>query len=209
MRQGGLLAQPAEIAPDIWFLPQFTAARELWEDLQEIARAAPFRHMMTHTGYPTAAAMTNCGDVGWTSTAEGYVYRDRDPQTNLPWPPIPEKWKRLAQEATAIAGYENYAPDICLVNQYAVGTGMGRHVDNSERDFTQPIVSVSLGLPTTFAWWGAAPSGAGRNLLLQDGDVLVWGRSARLGYHAVRPVPAGVHPVCGACRYNLTFRQAR
>ena len=209
MRQHDLLAHAEEIAPDIWLLPGFTGAVALLADLELIAQQAPFRHMMTHTGHATAAAMTNRGDVGWTSSAAGYAYRDRDPLTSRPWPPIPATWLALARQAAAIAGYAGFAPDICLVNRYAVGDGMGRHVDNSERDFSQPIVSVSLGLPTTFAWWGDTPSGPGRNLLLQDGDVLVWGRSARLGYHAVRPVPAGVHPLCGALRYNLTFRRAR
>lgn len=209
MSQGSLLAQPEEIARDIWWLPQFTSAAALWDDLQAVARAAPFRHMMTHTGHATAAAMTNCGAVGWTSDATGYHYRAHDPASGKDWPPMPAAWRALARSAAELAGYRDYEPDICLVNRYAVGTGMGRHVDDSERDFTQPIVSVSLGLATTFAWWGSTPSGAGRNLLLQDGDVLVWGRSTRLGYHAVRPVPAGTHPVCGAFRYNLTFRRAR
>ena len=208
MVQGSFLSAPEEIFPDLWLLPQFTSARDLWDDLQQVVAQAPFRHMMTHTGHATAAAMTNCGAVGWTSEAGGYFYRDRDPQTGKPWPAIPQKWRELAQQVASIAGYTDYDPDICLVNRYAVGAGMGRHVDNSERDFTQPIVSVSLGLPTGFAWWGAKPSGSGQNLLLQDGDVLVWGRSARLGYHAVRPLPDGVHPLCGSFRYNLTFRRA-
>lgn len=209
MRQQGLLSQPEEIAPDIWLLPQFTAAADLWQDIQSIAEKSPFRHMMTHTGHATAAAMTNCGDVGWTSDAEGYAYRATDPLTGNNWPPVPVSWRVLAQAAAEIAGYAHYAPDICLVNRYAVGTGMGRHVDNSERDFSQPIVSVSLGLPAVFAWWGSDPSGAGRNLLLQDGDVLVWGKSARLGYHAVRPLADGQHPICGKFRFNMTFRRAR
>lgn len=209
MTQGSLLSQAEQLVPGLWFLPQFTSARDLWDDLQAVARVSPFRHMMTHTGYPTAAAMTNCGDVGWTSDGQGYAYRPRDPLTGTGWPPMPRAWRLLAQEAAAIAGWHDYQPDICLVNRYAVGAGMGRHVDDSERDFGQPIVSVSLGLPATFAWWGTTPSGAGRNLLLQDGDVLVWGGEARLGYHAVRPVPAGEHPACGAFRYNLTFRRAR
>ena len=208
MRQGALLSQPEQVAPDVWLLPQFTSGAELWADLQAVSAQAPFRHMMTHTGYPVAAAMTNCGELGWTSDANGYAYRPRDPESGKPWPLIPDAWYTLAREAAAVAGYTDYQPDVCLVNRYTVGTGMGRHADNSEQDFAQPIVSVSLGLPTRFAWWGDEPSGAGRNLLLQDGDVLVWGKSARLGYHAVRPVPAGRHPVCGECRFNLTFRKA-
>lgn len=208
MRQDSLLDTPAEIAPDIWLLPAQTAAAQLWEALQAVLRQAPLRHMMTHTGAATAAAMTNCGRLGWTSNVHGYAYSRTDPLSGEAWPPIPPAWLALAQSAAACAGYPNYRPDVCLINRYAVGTGMGRHRDDSERDFRWPIVSASLGLPTRFAWWGARPSGAARELLLQDGDVLVWGRSARLGYHAVRPVPPGTHPVCGTYRFNLTFRVA-
>lgn len=208
MRQDVLLCLPEEIAPDLWLLPGFTSAAELWGDVQAVAAQAPFRHMMTSNGHAVAAAMTNCGDLGWTSDAQGYAYRATDPGTGRPWPPIPGAWRSLAGGAAAQAGYADYAPDVCLVNRYAPGTGMGRHRDDSERDFSRPIVSVSLGLPTRFAWWGGRPSGRGRDLWLQDGDVLVWGRSARLGFHAVRPVPPGCHPLCGAFRYNLTFRQA-
>lgn len=208
MRQESLLCLPEEVAPDIWRLPGFTSASALWADLQLVAAQSPFRHMMTPGGHPVAAAMTNCGEWGWTSDARGYAYRDADPETGRPWPPIPEAWRMLVLTAAAQAGYADYAPDVCLVNRYAAGVGMGRHRDDSERDVSQPIVSVSLGLPTRFAWWGDRPEGRGRDLLLQDGDVLVWGRSARLGFHAVRPVPPGRHATCGEYRFNLTFRRA-
>lgn len=209
MRQQGLLDGPDEIAPGIWLLPAYTSAAALLPDILAVAAQAPFRHMMTPGGHPTAAAMTNCGAVGWTADADGYRYRENDPQTGRAWPPIPPAWQVLARAAAAVAGCDDYAPDVCLVNRYAPGAGMGRHRDDSERDFRWPIVSVSLGLPAQFAWWGAQPAGAARSVLLQDGDVLVWGGTARLGWHAVRPLAAGVHPLCGAFRYNLTFRTAR
>lgn len=208
MRQDSFLLQPEAVQPEVWLLPQFTSAAALWADLCAVAAVAPFRHMMTRMGHPVAAAMTNCGALGWTSSARGYAYRTVDPETGRPWPPIPAAWLALAREAAALAGYADYVPDACLVNRYAVGVGMGRHNDDSEQDFSQPIVSVSLGLPTRFAWWGDRPEGRGRDLPVQDGDVLVWGRSARLGFHAVRPVPPGRHPVCGEFRFNLTFRKA-
>ncbi|HEX5276738.1 MAG TPA: alpha-ketoglutarate-dependent dioxygenase AlkB, partial [Fluviicoccus sp.] len=147
MRQDSFLLQPEAVQPEVWLLPQFTSAAALWADLCAVAAAAPFRHMMTRMGHPVAAAMSNCGALGWTSSARGYAYRSVDPETGRPWPPIPAAWLALAREAAALAGYADYAPDACLVNRYAPGTGMGRHNDDSEQDFTQPIVSVSLGLP--------------------------------------------------------------
>ena len=55
----------------------------------------------------------------------------------------------------AEAGFPGFQPDTCLINRYAVGSGMGLHQDADERDFGQPIVSVSLGLPTAFLIGGA------------------------------------------------------
>ncbi len=47
-----------------------------------------------------------------------------------------------------------------------------------------------------------------QRLLLEHGDVVVWGGESRLFYHGIQPLKAGHHPETGDCRYNLTFRQA-
>ena len=52
-------------------------------------------------------------------------------------------------------------PDSCLINRYEPGTRLSLHQDRNERDFSQPIVSVSLGLPAVFvlgaqAFWALA-----------------------------------------------------
>ena len=86
---------------------------------------------------------------------------------------------------------------------------MGAHRDQDEADMRQPIVSVSIGLPAVFLWYGSTRKGTPRRCVLEDGDVLVWGRSARAGYHGVRPLAEGAHEVTGRLRYNLTLRRAR
>ena len=68
------------------------------------------------------------------------------------------------------------------------------HRDADEQNFAQPIVSVSLGLPASFAFYGLTRGGKGRTVALADGDVLVWGGPARLVYHAVRPIKPGHAP---------------
>ena len=85
---------------------------------------------------------------------------------------------------------------------------MALHQDKDERDFTQPIVSVSLGLPATFLWGGDARGDKARRIPLQHGDVFVWGGPARLRFHGIAPLKDGEHPATGACRINLTFRKA-
>ncbi|WP_190324618.1 alpha-ketoglutarate-dependent dioxygenase AlkB, partial [Enterobacter ludwigii] len=45
-------------------------------------------------------------------------------------------------------------------------------------------------------------------IMLEHGDVVVWGRESRLYYHGIQPLKPGVHPLTGEYRFNLTFRQA-
>ena len=80
--------------------------------------------------------------------------------------------------------------------------------DRNERDFRQPIVSVSLGLPAVFLWGGSKRSDRTVRVPLCHGDVVVWGGPARLRYHGVSALKNGEHPLTGCCRVNLTFRQA-
>jgi alkylated DNA repair protein (DNA oxidative demethylase) len=90
-----------------------------------------------------------------------------------------------------------------------LGSQMGAHRDWDELDKRHPIVSVSIGLPALFLWYGAKRQGKPIVTPVEDGDVVVWGGSARAGYHGVRKLPPGAHPAAGALRYNLTFRRAK
>jgi alkylated DNA repair protein (DNA oxidative demethylase) len=174
-----------------------------------VARAAPFRFMTTKRGAQLSAAMTSCGSCGWVSDRRGYRYESADPETDRPWPALPADFARLAAASADDAGFPGFQPDTCLINRYAVGSGMGLHQDADERDFGQPIVSVSLGLPTAFLIGGAERQSRPRPLPVRSGDVVVFGGPARLLFHGVRPVKAGSDPLFGPFRYNLTFRRAR
>lgn len=80
--------------------------------------------------------------------------------------------------------------------------------DKDEPDLRAPIVSVSLGLPAVFQFGGLKRSDPLTRVLLEHGDVVVWGGESRLFYHGIQPLKAGFHPATADCRYNLTFRQA-
>ncbi|HQZ79839.1 MAG TPA: DNA oxidative demethylase AlkB [Steroidobacteraceae bacterium] len=174
-----------------------------------IAARAPFRHLTTPGGGTMSVAMTNCGPWGWHSDARGYRYVEHDPLTGERWPPMPAPFMQLAAEAAALGGFPGFEPDACLVNRYVPGAQMGAHRDWDESDKRHPIVSVSIGLPALFLWYGARRQGKPIVTLVEDGDVVVWGGSARAGYHGVRKLPPGEHPAAGALRYNLTFRRAK
>ena len=94
--------------------------------------------------------MTNCGAAGWVTDRAGYRYDAIDPETGKPWPPMSAVFFRLAVAAATDAGYPAFRPDACLINRYEPGARLSLHQDKNERDFANPIVSVSLGLPATF-----------------------------------------------------------
>jgi alkylated DNA repair protein (DNA oxidative demethylase) len=198
------------IAPEVTLLRGFAAPTgPIVDAIGPIAARAPFRRLTTPGGGMMSVAMTNCGPWGWHSDARGYRYVARDPLSGDPWHPMPELFSRLATTAAARGGFPGFEPDACLVNRYEPGAQMGAHRDHDELDMGHPIVSVSIGLPALFLWYGARRGGKPLATLVEDGDVVVWGGSARAGYHGVRKLQAGEHPTTGALRYNLTFRRAK
>jgi len=129
-------------------------AQTLVEEVERVATAAPFRHLITPGGYTMSVAMTNCGRVGWVSDRSGYRYDPLDPETGIRWPTMPGAFFGLAQRAAAEAGFEKYDPDACLINRYIAGSKLSLHQDRDENDAWSPIVSVSLGVPAVFLWGG-------------------------------------------------------
>ncbi len=176
--------------------------------VRDVTARAPFRHLITPGGYRMSVAMTNCGRLGWVSDRSGYRYDPIDPETRLPWPPMPEVFATLAAKAAATVGFAGFAPEACLINRYEPGAKLSLHQDKDERNYDAPIVSVSLGLPATFLFGGLARGDKQQRIKLIHGDVVVWGGPARLAYHGVLPLADGDHPLLGRQRINLTFRKA-
>ena len=183
-------------------------APRIFEHVTKIAAVSPFRHMITPGGFRMSIAITNTGRVGWISDRKGYRYSEIDPETGNPWPAIPPIFSQLATAAATAGGFPNFQSDACLINRYEPGARLTLHQDKNELDFSQPIVSVSLGLPATFLFGGDTRKDRPRRYRLESGDVVVWGGPTRLAYHGVAPLKEGTSDLTGACRINLTFRKA-
>jgi alkylated DNA repair protein (DNA oxidative demethylase) len=188
-----------------WALP---LATPILAAVDAIAAEAPFRRMVTPGGFQMSVAMTNCGKAGWVTDRKGYRYTPNDPETGRPWPEMPSVFQRLATDAAQEAGYPSFGADACLINRYEPGTRLSLHQDRNERDFDQPVVSVSLGLPAIFQFGGPKRTDPTRRIPLRHGDVVVWGGSTRLNYHGVLALKNGHHPTLGRIRLNMTLRKA-
>ena len=142
-----------------------------------------------------------------------YKYEStRSDYDDAPVAPVAEEWVQLASRAAAEAGF-SFAPDLCIMNWYDADGRMGLHQDKDEGrqsiDAGLPVVSMSLGDTARFLFGGIRRRDPIQSLLLESGDVFVFGGAARLRYHGVSRIVAGTAPrelgIEG--RFNLTFRK--
>lgn len=181
---------------------------DLLTAISHVETASPFRHMVTPGGFEMSVALTNCGNWGWVTDRRGYRYTHIDPESQRPWPAMPAIFSQLAREAALTAGFGDFEPDACLINRYLPGSRLSLHQDKNERDFTAPVVSVSLGMTATFLFGGHQRGDKTVKVPLQHGDVAVWGREDRLRFHGILPLKEVPHAVLGGQRINFTFRKA-
>ena len=112
-----------------------------------------------------------------------------------------ELWRRFAPDAPA--------PDSCLINLYRGPAKMGLHQDADEKDFSVPVVSVSLGDTAVFRLGGQARSDPTRTVRLSSGDVCLLAGASRRAFHGVDRVLTGSSRLIpGGGRINLTMRRA-
>ena len=171
-------------------------------DIRQIVEQAPLFSPETSRGQKMSVRMTSAGEFGWVSDRRGYRYEKTHP-TGVNWPVIPASvlsiWREVVPEARD--------PQSCLVNFYSDAARMGLHQDRDEQDFSQPVVSISLGDEALFRIGNDTRGGKTESVWLRSGDVMVMGGEARLRYHGidrVKPASSTLLPKGG--RINLTLR---
>jgi DNA alkylation damage repair protein AlkB len=204
----------SEIAPGAVYLAQYLNL----DDQRSIAARclalgagpAGFYTPIVRGGHPMSVRML-CLGRHWN--ARTYSYEDvRSDIDGQPAPPLPEEFTHIAQRAATEAGF-TFTPDMCLVNWYSADSRMGLHQDKDEspESIAQglPVVSFSIGDAARFLFGGLRRRDPVEKMVLESGDVFVFGGPARLRYHGVTRIlpdtaPPGL-PFAG--RLNLTFRK--
>ncbi|KAK4837143.1 hypothetical protein QYF36_003141 [Acer negundo] len=164
---------------------------------------------------------------------EKKVYEDiRSTDSAIP-PTIPAEFNQLVEKAihdsrvhiernhglrNAAYKLPSMSPDICIVNFYSATGKLGLHQD---RDETQeslnkglPVVSFSVGNTAEFLYGDERDVDKATKVLLESGDVLIFGGKSRHIFHGVEAIlpnttPPALQEETNFCpgRLNLTFRQ--
>ena len=142
-----------------------------------------------------------------------YTYMSmRADHDNAPVAPVPEEWTVLASRVAADAGFL-FVPDLCLLNFYDASGRMGLHQDKDEGAESiatgAPVVSISVGDTARFLFGAFRRRDPVETILLESGDVFVFGGPSRLRYHGVTRIMPGTAPSALGLegRFNLTFRK--
>ncbi|CAL9220783.1 unnamed protein product [Arabidopsis halleri] len=109
-------------------------------------------------------------------------------------------------------------PDICIVNFYTSTGRLGLHQDKDESENSirkgLPVVSFSIGDSAEFLYGDQRDEDKAETLILESGDVLIFGGRSRKVFHGVRsickdtaPKPLVQETSLRPGRLNLTFRQ--
>ena len=110
------------------------------------------------------------------------------------------------------------SPDICIVNFYSETGRLGLHQDKDESPDSLrlglPVISFSIGDSADFLYADHRDLDQPKKLLLQSGDVLIFGGPSRNLFHGVASIHPNTAPnlllqhtnLCPG-RLNLTFRR--
>lgn len=138
--------------------------------------------------------------LGWHWYPYKYS-RTRDDCDRLPCKPFPSELESLARKALAVTlpQYQQFLPDVAIINWYADSAKLGMHQDKSEsvavRNAGSPIISISLGDSCLFRLGNTdSKSGEYQDIELKSGDLFVFGGAARMAFHAVSKIYPGTAP---------------
>ena len=124
--------------------------------------------------------------LGWHWYPYKYSRR-RDDCDRAVVKPFPAELHNLAAFALSdtLPQYQQFQPDVALVNWYSNGAKLGMHQDRSEsetvRQAGSPIISVSLGDACLFRFGNTSGrSGIHQDIELRSGDLFVFGGLSRM-----------------------------
>ncbi|KAI3840863.1 hypothetical protein MKX03_009991 [Papaver bracteatum] len=172
-----------------------------------------------------------CLGMNWD--CESKVYDSRRSVDDAIPPGIPDEFKQIVKRAVT----ESHAlikekhkkcnpedvipsmqPDICIINFYSKTGTLGLHQDKGETEESLdkgfPVVSISIGDSAEFLYGDHRDVEGANRVILESGDVLIFGGKSRHIFHGVKSILPDTAPKALVAeanlrpgRLNLTFRK--
>ncbi|CAK6972017.1 nucleic acid dioxygenase ALKBH1 [Scomber scombrus] len=108
--------------------------------------------------------------------------------------PFPADLHFLSHQITSACGFSGFNAEAGILNYYRSNSCLGIHVDESELDHSQPLLSFSFGQSAIFLLGGIQRQDPPTAMYMHSGDIMMMSGQSRLFYHAVPcivPAPQG------------------
>jgi len=143
-----------KIIPGLYYFPSYLSEEQidiLRQDINfSLINSTLFKPTMPKNGKELSVKMNNMGNVGWVSDKiGGYRYQIYHPDTKQKWPKISNNILDIWHKVTNL----KISPDCCLINHYDINSKMVLHIDNDEKDFSYPVLSISIGNKLIILFW--------------------------------------------------------
>lgn len=201
--------EPIQLDDQVWHLPDWLSEPEQVELIQACRTWGEGPAGRAQSRMPNGTLMsveTVC--LGWYWYPYQYS-RFLDDTTGEQVKRFPSHLGLLARRAMdATYGPDvGVSPDCAIVNRYVGGAKMGLHQDNEER-VDAPVISISLGASCTFRFGNnQTRTKPWNDIVLQSGDLFVFGGSRRRSFHGVTKVHQDHQPwTAPGERFNITIR---
>ncbi|MBN3294894.1 ALKB1 dioxygenase, partial [Amia calva] len=99
--------------------------------------------------------------------------------------PFPSELHTVAQHVASACSFPDFTAEAGILNYYHFDSSLGIHVDESELDHTQPLLSFSFGQSAIFLLGGLRREDPATAMFMHSGDIMVMSGPSRLLYHAV------------------------
>ncbi|KAK8933876.1 Alpha-ketoglutarate-dependent dioxygenase alkB [Platanthera zijinensis] len=123
--------------------------------------------------------------VRWLSFGFRFSWPKRNYDVSLPHKKIPYALCLVAKKMAvpAMPNGEEFRPEAAIVNYFGPGDMLGGHLDDMEKDWSKPIVSISLGCKAIFLLGGKSREDMPIAMFLRSGDIVLMAGEARECFH--------------------------
>ncbi|XP_036398191.1 nucleic acid dioxygenase ALKBH1 [Megalops cyprinoides] len=112
--------------------------------------------------------------------------------------PFPADLHSVSKHVAAACGFPSFTAEAGILNYYHSDSSLGIHVDESELDHTQPLLSFSFGQSAVFLLGGTKREDPATAMFMHSGDIMVMSGHSRLLYHAVPRIVPRIVPTPAA-----------
>ncbi|XP_038629700.1 nucleic acid dioxygenase ALKBH1 [Scyliorhinus canicula] len=132
---------------------------------------------------------------------------------------FPTDLAHLSEQVAAACGFQQFKAEAGILNYYHFDSSLGIHVDESEMDYSKPLLSFSFGQSAVFLLGGLKRQDPPLPMFIHSGDIVIMSDRSRLFYHAVprivpnlegRAVPSclEITPIRDNCSADTSYQQS-